>query len=217
MNIDKLSRIQELIKNKKRSIIGNHKFFAVMIPLVEKDGKIHILYEVRSATISTQPKEVSFPGGKIEEGETAKEAAIRETFEEIGISEDKIKILGEGDKLIALANFTIYTYYGFIKEEDLKYIKLNPDEVERYFLVPIEFFMENNPEIYTFKIKQFAQDNFPFQKVNISPDYRFMDSKRQVPIYSYEGEAIWGLTGKITKNFIEMLKKDMELETLESK
>ena len=53
--------------------------FAVLVPLVEANGELHLLYEVRAATLQRQPGEVCFPGGRIEEGETAVQCALRET------------------------------------------------------------------------------------------------------------------------------------------
>ena len=51
------------------------KSYAVFIPLIEVDGKDHILFEVRSESVS-QPGEVSFPGGRLEGGEDFSEACL---------------------------------------------------------------------------------------------------------------------------------------------
>ena len=40
--------------------------FAVLVPLIEKDGEFHILFEVRSPKLKSQPGEVCFPGGAVE-------------------------------------------------------------------------------------------------------------------------------------------------------
>ncbi len=48
---------------------GNRKESAVLIPLIKVDGEWHILYEVRSQLVS-QAGDSSFPGGKVEPGET---------------------------------------------------------------------------------------------------------------------------------------------------
>lgn len=205
MNIKK---IRDVINSREVGILGNHKYYSVMVPIVEFDGKLHILYEVRAAHISTQPNEVSFPGGKIERGEDPRQAALRETCEEIGISPNDIEVLGEGDRLIALADFTIYTYFGYIGESAYKNMKINGDEVGEVFLVPLEFFMDNEPDVRIFKIYQDIGDDFPFEAVNIEPTYKFFSSKVEVPIYRYEDKAIWGLTGRITRAFVQALKSE---------
>ena len=72
-----IEQIKDKLQNRKLSTVGRHTFFSVLVPFVEMDGEIHILYEIRSQVIPTQPGEVCFPGGAIEPGETAREAAIR--------------------------------------------------------------------------------------------------------------------------------------------
>ena len=67
---------------------------AVLIPLCNRYGKPSILFTLRSSRTSTHAGQVSFPGGHIEEGESPSDAAVRETFEETGVSVDTIQILG---------------------------------------------------------------------------------------------------------------------------
>ena len=75
------------------------KNFAVFIPIVKVSGKDHILLEVRSKIVS-QPGEVSFPGGSVEEGEDFKTAAIRETMEELLLKREEIEFLGYSSMLL---------------------------------------------------------------------------------------------------------------------
>ena len=63
------------------------KVSAVMIPLIKKNDGYHILFEVRSNKLSQQPGEICFPGGRREHDETSMETSIRETCEELLISE----------------------------------------------------------------------------------------------------------------------------------
>ena len=71
---------------------GKHKYFSVLVPLVEKDGQLHLLYELRAAHMKRQPGEVCFPGGKVEPGESLQQCAVRETVEELGILESDIEV-----------------------------------------------------------------------------------------------------------------------------
>lgn len=66
----------------------------MLIPLVEKDGELHLLFEVRAKHMESQPGEICFPGGHVEQGENPKDAALRETFEELGIPTEKIELIG---------------------------------------------------------------------------------------------------------------------------
>ena len=67
--------------------------FAVLVPVVEKEGELFILLEVRSQRVGRQPGEVCFPGGRFEPGETAAECALRETYEELGIPAECICVI----------------------------------------------------------------------------------------------------------------------------
>ena len=205
----KIYCMREKVGNREVGINGINRFYSVLIPIVEVDGEMHILYEVRSPKISTQPNEVGFPGGRMEPGETSEEAAIRETCEEIGICGEKVEILGQCDKMVTLANFTIDAYVGYIKDFDMSQLRLSENEVGEVFTVPLEFFMENDPEVYEFTIEQKVDKSFSFEKANISKDYKFFGAVNEVLIYSYKSRAIWGLTGRITRNLAEILRGDI--------
>ena len=205
----KIDCIREKVGNREVGINGINRFYSVLIPIVEVDGEMHILYEVRSPKISTQPNEVGFPGGRMEPGETSEEAAIRETCEEIGICGEKVEILGQCDKMVTLANFTIDAYVGYIEDFDMSQLRLSENEVGEVFTVPLEFFMENDPEVYEFTIEQKVDKSFSFEKANISKDYKFFGAVNEVLIYSYKSRAIWGLTGRITRNLVEILRGDI--------
>lgn len=205
----KIDCIREKVGNREVGINGINRFYSVLIPIVEVDGEMHILYEVRSPKISTQPNEVGFPGGRMEPGETSEEAAIRETCEEIGICGEKVEILGQCDKMVTLANFTIDAYVGYIKDFDMSQLRLSENEVGEVFTVPLEFFMKNDPEVYEFTIEQKVDKSFSFEKANISKDYKFFGTVNEVLIYSYKSRAIWGLTGRITRNLVEILRGDI--------
>jgi 8-oxo-dGTP pyrophosphatase MutT (NUDIX family) len=58
------------------------------------DQRPHIVLTVRSHTLDRHGGQVSLPGGAIEPGETAEQAAFREAREEVGLSVDRIRSLG---------------------------------------------------------------------------------------------------------------------------
>ena len=60
-------QIKEYFENYQRYILSSNDYTisSVLIPLVEIDDELHIVFQVRSSTLNTQPNEVSFPGGKM--------------------------------------------------------------------------------------------------------------------------------------------------------
>ena len=200
-----IEKIKKILKNREPSTVGKHRFYSVLVPIVEVDGDLHLLYEVRSQKIKRQPGEICFPGGAIEPGEDPKTAAIRETYEEIGIPKDKIEIISEGDKLVTTNNFTLYSYFGYLEKNSMDDLKLNPDEVGEVFTVPVEWLQDNPPDVHIVDVSQKNREDFPFEKAHIPEDYPWRGTYSEVPIYNYKDKAIWGLTGRITRNFIQIL------------
>ena len=75
------------------TLMGARGGSAVLVPLVETADGPALLYEIRSAAVH-QPGEVCFPGGKIERGETAVQCALRETWEETGLTLKRFRARG---------------------------------------------------------------------------------------------------------------------------
>lgn len=198
-------KIKKKLQNHKPSPIDVKNSFSVLIPLIEIDGELHLVYEKRAMTLRNQPGEISFPGGKIEKGETPEEAAVRETCEELLIKKKDIEVYSEGDFLVNPYASIIYSFVGLITEEFDK-IKPSEDEVERIFTVPLKFLLEHEPEAYEIKLSVDRNNNFPYHKIPNGVNYKFKRGKENVLFYEYDDEIIWGFTAKMTNKFIESLK-----------
>lgn len=191
------------IKKKKAIPLGNRGIFAVLILLVGEAGKEEILFEKRSLKIR-QPGEVSLPGGRVELGETYEEAALRETQEEIGIDPSTIEILAELDYLVA-SNRMIRAFVGRTESFDINKFEKN-DEVESIFTVPVQYFIEHPPKIYTTPMRIQLQDDFPYEKIPSGKKYPFGEYEHSVPLYLDTDPLIWGFTARIIDGFIKRLE-----------
>jgi 8-oxo-dGTP pyrophosphatase MutT (NUDIX family) len=191
--------------------VGAYGYYSVLIPLVEKDGELSILYEVRSEELQRQPGEISFPGGRMEAGETAADCAVRETCEELGIASSGVTLIGELNYIITYSNFTMYCFLGIIDEGSLSGNIPNSAEVKETFFVPLSFFIENKPEVYTNRVTPIVSDDFPVEKVHPTKNYPWREGKNDVLIYTYTDEdsgreyVIWGLTARLTDDFIGLI------------
>lgn len=209
MNSKKLLKINDLEKvfeGRKSGAEYIYRFFSVLVPVVEKDGKLYLLYNVRAQHMERQPGEICFPGGEIETGETPKECAIRETFEEIGINKEDIRIISQLDTVYTYSNFLMHCFLGVVNEDALNNLNLNPDEVEEVFLISLDELMEMEPEVYKVISKPQIPEDFPFDRVTGGEPYKWRGGRSIVPIYDIDGRVIWGLTARITKRMIEALR-----------
>lgn len=199
-----LMRIKAKLQNKSPMPVDVKNRFSVMIPLIKRRGEIHLLFEKRALTLRNQPGEISFPGGRIEKNESPRDAAIRETCEELLIGDEDIEIYSEGDFLVNPYAAIIYTFIGKIKKDFFE-ISPSKDEVERIFTVPLKFFMENNPKSYSLNLKVNRSEDFPYHLIPNGESYKFKRGREEVLFYDYKGEIIWGFTAKMVRRFVERI------------
>lgn len=202
--MSELDFIQNKLSNHVAEPVDTKFRYAILIPLIEVKGELHILYERRAKTLRNQPSEVSFPGGKIEEGETPMEAAIRETTEELLVDRDSISILGESDFLVNSYRGIIYSYVGVINL-DIESIVPNESEVDYIFTVPLKFFLETKADEYLMDIKMERSEDFPYHLIPNGENYKFNRGTEIILFYNYNGEIIWGFTAKMTKSFANII------------
>lgn len=193
------------LKNYSHSINGieNMNVASVIVPIIKIDNSYHILFELRAKTLKYQPLEVCLPGGKIEQNETKLQAAIRETYEEIGISSDKINVICELDTFISPFNSVIYPFLCTI--DNLNTLNINPHEVDHVFTVPVEFFKNTTPITTLNTINIFPEENFPHNLTSAKEKYEFNKGTYETIFYKYNDYVIWGLTARIIKNLINLL------------
>ena len=202
------SAIQTALQTRVPTVMDTEREYAVLVPLVERDGEPHLLYEVRARTLRRQPGEVCFPGGRMEGNETPEQCAIRETGEELGIPPEAIRVLGPLDFIAHRANFLMYPILGLVAPDTP--IRSSPAEVDETFLVPLSWLMTHDPQVYPCRLFSEIGEAFPFDAVGIPRSYRRQPGWDNIPVYLWEGKAIWGLTGRITRHLTALLRKNPE-------
>lgn len=203
MNIEQIKN--KLEKTKSEPIIDGVNF-SVLVPLIEINNEFNLIFEVRSMSIKSQPGEISFPGGRIEDGESPLEAAVRETWEETGIEKENIEIITELDYASNKNGSFVYSFLGHIKNTEYSGIEFSKDEVSELFCVPISFFLENEPEKYYINYYPEPEENFPLHMIKEGANYNWGNIRYPVYFYNYKDYIIWGLTAKITNSFIKKIK-----------
>ena len=176
--------------------------FSVVLPLVEQNDELCILFEVRSAAIS-QGGEVCFPGGKIEPGETAWQAAVREACEELLIAPSQLEILKPMPDAYSSRAAQIHCFIGLLHDYRNTFSQA---EAERVFLIPVEQLLQMEPVAGTYQLKRQFDDAFPFALLPDGQAYPFRSRRETLWFYETEEAVIWGLTAGILHHFLETIK-----------
>ena len=200
--------IRELFEAHEPRPMGKYRFYSVLVPFVEKDGELFLLFEKRSRDLDANPGEICFPGGMMEPGETPEESAVRECGEELGIPPSGITVIGMGDELRAFAGFTIHTVIAQVSYFAYQNIEISKDEVQDAFLLPLSYFLENGPEVYMIPVTTDAS-GFPLEKIGATEKYNWYKGEYPVPIYDVEipgGGVLWGMTARMIDNISEQIR-----------
>jgi 8-oxo-dGTP pyrophosphatase MutT (NUDIX family) len=90
---------------------------AVLVPLYVEDDELHAVFTKRQEDLRRHPGEISFPGGRYDEGETDLRAtALREAHEEIGLAPDAVEIVGALQPTPTIATgYAVYPFVGLIE------------------------------------------------------------------------------------------------------
>lgn len=112
---------------------------AVIMPLVMR-GEWQVILTQRPETMPQHPGQISFPGGKVEAGETARFAALREMEEEIGVKPASVDLIGRLPSFDAVSHFRVTPFIAIIDPK----AKIIPDahEVADVFETPLSFLMD---------------------------------------------------------------------------
>jgi len=201
-----ISRLEQ-IRNRHPSLLGHESCFktAVLLPLVEFEGEICVLFEVRSNDLRNQPGEICFPGGSIDVSDPAPlAAALRETREELGLNGDDIEYVAPLDILITPFNVIVYPYVGII--QDCRKIKPNASEVDQLLYVPLEYLAAYEPLTTHVGVQFEIPSDYPFHLIPGGREYPFRKGYYPQQFYIWQEHVIWGLTARILNHFINLLK-----------
>ena len=178
---------------------------AVILPLVRTEDGPALLFEVRASTLRRQPNEICFPGGKVECGEDALGAALREGAEEIGWKKDTMTLVGALDYVITPSRARIYPFV--VTVADWEEMRLSEGEVAEVFTVPVRFFLENEPNECEMELATRAGKGFPLDKIPFASETYRTKRAYRVRWYEYGGRVIWGLTANILLAFMRAVKE----------
>ena len=186
---------QALSRRDQRHIVDTSRVSsAVLVPIYHKQGQYYILLTKRTETVKDHKGQISFPGGAYEaEDRTLVNTALRECAEEIGLTADRIEVLGQlDDTLTHTSNYIISPFVALIRWP--YQFNIDQREIEEIIEVPIMALLEKNCQR---------------EKTEI------LDGEAITSyFYHYHGKIIWGATAKILNQFLAIFTRVINLRPL---
>ena len=172
---------RELMKKARKAGV-----LALFYPDVAQQTKLILI--LRKTYSGVHSAQVGFPGGKLEPDDPSIEyAAIRETFEEVGVPIENIKVLKAMTEVyIPPSNFMVYPFIG-ITLKTPQFLKQD-DEVEDLIEVTLTDFLNDG--------------NVSSQMLMTS-----LEKEVEVPVFKLNGHAVWGATAMMLNEIKDLLKK----------
>jgi 8-oxo-dGTP pyrophosphatase MutT (NUDIX family) len=149
---------------------------AVLVPLLEKDGRTHVLLTKRRSHLRRHAGQWSFPGGRVEPGEESVAAALREAHEEIGLEPGAAEVLGRLDETLVLVSAFRLTPWVARVPYPYAYAP-HPEEVEQLIVTPLADLR--------------APGAHRTQEVEV------YGMKHEVHFFDVGGEVVWGATARV--------------------
>lgn len=161
---------------------------SVLVPLVVRDGGVNVLLTQRTAHLTDHAGQISFPGGRFEEGDAdAVATALRESEEEIGLASSVVDVLGRMPEYRTVTGYRVTPVVALIERPFT--LRLDTFEVSEAFEVPLAFLMD--PANHERRL------------------YRYADIARTfyaMPYHAARRYFIWGATAAMLRNFYHFLR-----------
>lgn len=110
---------------------------AVLVAFTPGEEGPELILTRRSDSLTSHTGQVAFPGGRLDPGEGAADAAVREAWEEIGLAPSSVRLLGLGDRYRTGTGFLVTPVVAWI--DPLPPLTPSPQEVAEIFRVPWSF------------------------------------------------------------------------------
>lgn len=179
---------------------------AVAILMVDIDNETNIIFEVRALHMRSQPGDISFPGGKIEDDESAENAVKREICEELGLNINDFEIVTPLNLLVTHYGLIIHPFLGYLK--NYNNININTDEVDHIFLTSLDKLLKIEPLKVISQLNVDRNKDFPFHLINGGENYKFKEGIYKSLFYNYGEYNIWGMTALILEDFLKVIKNE---------
>ena len=190
-----IEELSNILNSRERQAIHCPDYVraAVIVPLFNKEESCHILFTKRTEEVKHHKGQISFPGGAFDEEDgDLRKTALRETFEEIGLKEKDVRIIGTLDDIVTSTKFVVTPFVGYFSYPYP--FRLSQREIDELIEVPLSFLFD--PECFSAR-----------ESVEGEP-------REVVFTYQYGKHAIWGATARILKQFLGLIPAESHVDTL---
>lgn len=168
---------------------GEPRVGAVLALFYPLKGEAHVVLTKRPESLRDHSGQVSFPGGRREEGESFKETALREAWEEVGIMREDVRVLGRLPSFyIPPTDFVVHPFIGWL--DSRPEFVINRDEVAVLLETPVSHLL--NPETRDIFETTFGG---------------WVSTPARVPYYDVEGHKVWGATAMLLSEILARTKE----------
>jgi 8-oxo-dGTP pyrophosphatase MutT (NUDIX family) len=155
---------------------------AVVFVLYQHGGRWMVPFVRRRADLRDHPGQVALPGGGVQAGESAWEAAQREVEEEIGVAIGRLAALGAGDPIYAaVSNFSVVPFVAHLPDPRLPFVH-DERELDGVLAIPLERLLDDNAWLE-------SDDQWRFRYL------------------AHEESVVWGLTERIVAGLAPKLRE----------
>jgi 8-oxo-dGTP pyrophosphatase MutT (NUDIX family) len=178
---------KELLEQQREAIKTSKKAAVTALFYPDEKQVTKLVLILRKTYKGVHSAQVGFPGGRLEDSdETLMHAALRETWEEVGVPISDIKVVKTMTELyIPPSNFTVYPYLGITHKTPM-FVKQD-EEVEDVIEVLLSDFVDDN--------------SVSFLKVMTS-----LEKEMEVPAFILNGHVVWGATAMMLSEIKDLLK-----------
>jgi len=160
---------------------------AVLLLLRSVEREPYVVFTERTSNVEHHKGQICFPGGGMMESDATPEVtALRETFEEIGVKSEHVRVIGRLDEILTVSDFRVSPFVGLFEHDpDYQYSTCDV-EVAQVIEVPFSFLMEEG-----------------------SMELEVREHRGRevlVPAFSYNGHRIWGATARMLHQLIELVR-----------
>jgi 8-oxo-dGTP pyrophosphatase MutT (NUDIX family) len=184
---ERIERLRRRLGERNRLALEAGRWIqaGVLVPLLTRPSGVEVLFTRRTDTVLTHKGQISFPGGAQEPGDGSPvAAALRESYEEIGLDPAAVDVLGQLDDVpTVVSGFVITPIVGTLGIDPAT-LTPAPLEVKNLLVVPLRRLLE--PGVH--RTEDRVADGLHFT----------------VHYFTVDDDIIWGATGRILDQFLEI-------------